>query len=208
MKKYFNLKSIILFLSVIFFMSSCKDDDKKNDDTNATNSAPNTNTAPSTNTAAAAEPKKAALTGTLDNLWVLGTEFKKLKDKKKVVFSFTFRDPDTLTLWGWQCQNNNCTDNFLDPPDLKLSKAKPSGKSYGPNVIFGNVVILKDGVKPIKDWIDKGYLNVVFVPYNDGEYIRYKIYVTNDDPRAALTALNLEDTGIETNPSPPKNNTN
>jgi hypothetical protein len=69
-------------------------------------------------------------------------------------------------------------------------------------------VILKDGIKPIKDKLGNTYQYVVFVPYNDGEYIRYKIYVTNDDPNAALTTLDLEDTGIDTNPSPPKNNSN
>jgi hypothetical protein len=206
MSKHFNFKSIALFLSVISFLSSCTGDDKKNDET--TNAATSTTTVNSTNTAVAAEPKKTALTGTLDNLWVLGTKFQELSNGKKVVFSFTFRDPDILTLWGWQCHDNNCTNNFSTNPDLQLNKGKPSAANYGPNVIFGNVVIFRDGIKAIKDKLGSTYQYVVFVPYNDGEYIRYKIYVTNDDPGAALTALNLEDTGIETNPSPPKNNAN
>jgi hypothetical protein len=48
-------------------------------------------------TVAAAAPKEAALTGTLNNLWAIATEFKDLQNNKKVVFSFTFRDPDILT---------------------------------------------------------------------------------------------------------------
>jgi len=205
MSKHFNLKGIALFLSVISFMSSCSDD-KKSEAT--TNTVASTTTAASTNNAIAEAPKKAALTGSLDNLWIEAKKFSALKDNKKVVFSFTFRDPDLLTLWGWQCQNNNCTDNFPDPPPLKLEKWSSSGESYGPNVIFGNVVIFKENVRPIKDWIDKGYKNLVFVPYNDGDYIRYKINVTKDDFKAGLTTFTLEDTGFETNPSPPKNNSN
>ena len=209
MNKHFKLSKHCLFLvSVYFLLSSCGSDDSTTADTNTamtTVSPATTDASPAT---AAAVGKAAALTGMLDNLWVSATEFKKLKDKKKVVFSFTFRDPDILTLWGWQCQNNNCTDNFLDPADLKLEKGQPSGVNYGPNVIFGNVVILKEGVKPIKDKLGNTYQYVVFVPYASGEYINYKIYVTNDNPKSALTALTLEDTGIETNPSPPKNNSN
>jgi len=206
MHKHFNLKSIFLFLSVIFFASSCNDEEKKNDDT--ANAAASTAAATSTNTATVPQPKKTALTGVLDNLWVKAADFKTLKNSKKVVFSFTFRDPDILTLWGWQCHDDNCTDNFSDNPDLKLNKGKPSSANYGPNVIFGNIVILKDGVKPIKDKLGNIYQYVVFVPYNDGDYIRYKIFITKDDPSATLTEANLEDTGIETNPSPPKNNSN
>lgn len=206
MSKHFNLKSVALILFVISFMSSCNSDDKKSDDT--TNAAVSTTTATSTNTTAVAEPKKATFTGTLDTLWVLGTNFKRLSNGKKVVFSFTFRDPDILTLWGWQCTNNNCTNNFPTNPDLQLNKGKPSGVNYGPNVILGNVVILKGDVKTIKDKIGNTYQYVVFAPYNDGEFIKYKIYVTNDDPSKTLVAFDLEDTGIETNPSPPKNNTN
>ena len=205
MSKYFNFKSIPLFLPVIFFLSSCQDEKKTDDNSN---SAASTSTATSTNTATVPEPKKAALTGTLDNLWIEAATFRALRDNKKIVFSFTFRDPDILTLWGWQCKNDNCTDNFPDPPALELKKWNPSTISYGPNVIFGNVVIFRKDVKTIMDWIDKGYNYVVFVPNNAGDYIRYDIKVTNDDPKAVTTTLTLEDTGIDTNPSPPKNNSN
>jgi len=206
MNKYFNFKSIALFFSLIFFASSCNSDDKKGDD--STNTATSTTTATTTNAAAGESKKAAALTGTLNNLWIEASKFRVLKDNKKIVFSFTFRDPDLLTLWGWQCKNDNCTDNFPDPPALELKKWNASGTSYGPNVIFGNVVIFRKDVKPIMDWIDKGYNYVVFVPYNAGDYIRYDIKVTNDDPHAESTTLTLEDTGIDTNPSPPKNNAN
>ena len=206
MRKYFNFKNIALFFSIIFLISSCNSDDKKNEET--TNSAASTTTATSTNTADAPEPKKAALTGTLDYLWAVATEFKDLQQKKKVVFSFTFRDAGVLTLWGWQCKNEQCTDEFSNTPDIEMNRWKASNAQYGPNVIFGNVVIPKDGIKPIQDWIDKGYGFVVFEPYNSGEYIKYKIKVTKDQPNATLTDLTLEDTGIETNPSPPKNNAN
>lgn len=186
-------------------MASCASDDNKSDDT--TNAAASTTTGTSTSTAPAAEPKTAALTGTLHNLWAIATEFKDLQNNKKVVFSFTFRDPDILTTWGWQCKDANCTDNFSKVPDIEMNMGQATNVQYGPNVVFGNVVILKGGVKPIKDAIDKGYQYVVFVPQMDGEFIKYKIYVTNDDPKAAFTPQALQDTGIETNPSPPKNNT-
>jgi hypothetical protein len=205
MSKHFNSKAIALFLFVISFMSSCSSDDKKNAET--TNAAANTPTGANTNTAVAAEPKKAALTGTLDTLEVEASKFANLKPNKKIVFSFTFRNPDTLTLWGWQCQDNNCTNNFLKYPDLPLIKGNPSTIQYGPNVIFGNVVIFKKGVQVIMDSIAKGYQEVVFVPANDGEYIKYRVYVRNNS-KTAVPTFTLEDTGIDTNPSPPKNNTN
>jgi len=203
MSKYFNFKSIALFFSIIFFISSCTSDDKKNEET--ANSSASMTTATSTNTTTAAEPKKEALTGTLDSLSIGAEDFSKLDDNKKVVFSFTFRNPDTLTLWGWQCRNSNCTNNFSPFPDIKLTKGKPSRTQYGPNVIFGNVVIFKKGIDVIMDSIAKGYQEVVFVPANDGEYIKYKIYVRNNT-KGAVPTFTLEDTGIETNPSPPKNN--
>jgi hypothetical protein len=205
MSKHFNFRDIVLFLFVIFIMASCASDDNKSDDT--TNATASTTTGTSTSTAPAAEPKAAALTGTLHNLWAIATEFKDLQNNKKVVFSFTFRDPDILTTWGWQCKDANCTDNFSKVPDIEMNMGQATNVQYGPNVVFGNVVILKGGVKPIKDAIDKGYQYVVFVPQMDGEFIKYKIYVTNDDPKAAFTPQALQDTGIETNPSPPKNNT-
>jgi len=204
MSKYFNFKSIALFFSIIFFISSCKDDEKKSDDT--TNAAASTTAATNTNTDVVAAPKKAALKGTLDTLKVAASKFANLKPNKKVVFSFTFRNPDTLTLWGWQCQDNNCTNNFLKSPALPLIKGNPSTIQYGPNVIFGNVVIFKKGIQVIMESIAEGYQEVVFVPANDGEYIKYKIYVRNNTKNAVPT-FTLEDTGIETNPSPPKNNT-
>jgi hypothetical protein len=88
-----------------------------------------------------------------------------------------------------------------------MTVGKESNVQLGPNAVLGNVVILKEGIEPIKKAIAKGYQYVVFVPQMDGEYIKYKIYVTNDDPRAAFAPAALQDTGIETNPSPPKNNT-
>lgn len=205
MRKHLNFKEITFFLFV-FFVSSCASDDKKSDDT--TNATASTATEASTNSAAVAEKKAAAFTGMLYNLWAIATEFKDLKDKKKVVFSFTVRDTDNLTLWGWQCQNNNCTDNFSKVPDIEMSVGAESNVQFGPNVVLGNIVILKDDVELIKKAIDKGYQNVVFVPQMDGEYIKYKIYVTNDNPaKVEFAALALQDTGVETNPSPPKNNT-
>ena len=204
MSKYFNFKSIALFFSISFFISSCSSDEKKTEET--TNLPASTTTATTINNAVASEPKRAALIGTLDTLTVEASKFSNLRPNKKVVFSFTFRNPDTLTLWGWQCQDNNCTNNFLKDPDLPLVKGKASSVQYGPNVIFGNVVIFKKGIDVIMDSIDKGYQEVVFVPANDGEYIKYKIYVRNNS-KTAIPTFTLEDTGIETNPSPPKNNT-
>ena len=195
-------------------MASCASDDNKSDDT--TSSAASTATAPSSNTAAVEKPKKGALTGSLDYLWVTMKKFEDSVDNgKKLVLSFTFRDPDILTLYGWSCKNNNCTDNFGAgyDHDITFEKGRPSGQNYGPNIIFGNVVIFRKFIETIKNKRDpqgNKYAYVVFEPHPYLDYINYKVYVTNDDPRpgAFNSGFTLEDTGVETNPSPPKNNSN
>jgi hypothetical protein len=187
-------------IALIVLLHACNTDDKNDENT----STPAT----TTDSPATVPGKEIALTGTLTNLFIETTEFVKLTNERKLVFSFTFRT-DTLTLWGWQCKNKDCDQTAFDnAPALKLTKGAVTTVTYGPNVIFGNVVIYKKDIKTIKDKIDGKYTYVVFVPSLDGEFIKYKLYATNDDPKTLNPAqiLALVDLGVDANPSPPKNN--
>ena len=206
MTRHPNLKIVSFFFSIFFLLSSCGNDDTT---TTNTNTAVTTDTAVSTDApTATAIPvvKAAALTGRLDTLWGDAAVFKNLPNGRKLVFSFTFRNPDTLTLYGWPCQNNNCTSQYATDPAIKLIKGKPTAYDYGPKVIFGNVIIDKRDVAKIKTKIGTVYNSVAFAPENDGEYVKYKVFVSIDSVESLVARkFAVEPTGIEANPSPPKN---
>jgi len=204
MNRYFNLCGTALFFIVIFSISSCKDDNDEN--TSGTNASAITSTdaTASTNTATTTTTdgqKPAALTGTLDTLWVDASEFKKLKHRK-LVFSFTFRDPDTLTLYGWTCKGAICVGSYDTDPNIKLKKGQRSNTQYGPNVIFGNIVLQGNDVDEIQKKLVAPYIYVIFIPKNMGEAIAYDIYISS--AKSFVKDFALEDTGFDANPSPPK----
>jgi len=205
MNRYFNFCGTALFFFVLLSISSCKDD--KDENTTGTNTSAITSTdatAPknAATTTATDGQKSAALTGTLDTLWIEASEFKKLK-QRKLVFSFAFRDTDTLTLYGWTCKGAICVGSYNTDPDIKLKKGQPSTVSYGPNVIFGNIVLQGDDVKEIQRKLVAPYTYVIFIPKNLGEGIAYDIYIASGKS-ALIQDFALEDTGIDANPSPPK----
>ena len=196
MTKKIKNAGIMCALAFVLLLNACKNDDKT--DTGDTTTAATTASSPTTATAT----KAATLSGLLDTLWVTAADFKNL-DNKKLVFSFTFRDPDTLTLFGWSCKGVICNGSYNTDPDIKLIKGHQSAVNYGPKVIFGNVILQANEVSTIKKKIGTTYSYVVFVPVNDGEFIRYDIYVSNDDP-SLIKVLVLDPTGVDANPSPPK----
>ncbi len=143
--------------------------------------------------------------GKLDTLYIESSTFTSLP-KGPLVFSFAFRGKDALTLYGWidkKGQGKKQPD-FNNSPDIKLLKAKASTLSYGPNVIFGNLVITKQEVEKIeKALADLKAKYVLFAPKKVGDSIAYDIYVTKDDPMA-LVKIAPDPTGVEANPTPPK----
>lgn len=204
MRKHFMFLGIAYFF-VFLLIFGCAGNDKKDDGGTTSSTTATTNTAATDAVPASTTQKGIAVAGTLNNLWVEASKFKGLPSNKKLVLSFTFRDPDILTLYGWACQNNNCTAPFLNDPSIKFENGRATNAQYGPNVIFGNVIIDARGMKTIQDKLGTKYTYVVLVPDNDKEYIKYKVFVTTDDPTKFTDAVNGEDTGIELNPSPPRN---
>ncbi len=150
------------------------------------------------------EAAVAAISGKLDTLWADTSAFRKLP-AGKTVFVFTIGGKDTLTLHGWNAKGAN-DDTFLDNPDIRLLKGKPSILAYGPGTYLGNVILQKDDLRIIKDFISTNrYKYVVFAPKKIiGEHFGYEISVTNNDLTNKMTLITLTATAITANPSPPK----
>lgn len=184
-----------IFFIPLFAMASCnQNDDKKAGNTPAADSSK----------PVLAGPVMAALTsGALDTLFIDSTAFVKL-DNEKVVFSFTFRGNDTLTLHGWSLKNN--PKQFDSLPNIKLVKARADKTlTYGLGTYFGNVVLSKKGVEDVKDALDKKHAQfVLFAPRKYGENIGYDIFVGKDNPAVLVKIFVVDPTGASTNPSPPK----
>jgi len=191
-------------------MTSCKDDNKTLE--NTTSSAASTPTAVSTNASGTAPALQL-----LDTLWVDAATFRPLPNAG-LVFSFAIPHPDTLTLYGWVCKGNagNCTGQFDTDPDLKLTEGRRSlYAGYGPIVFWENVILNKSDVSAIKAKIVT-YPNhpyVLFAPENKNGHIKYNIILSGKDPKKVTETSTLppppdEDTGIDANPSPPKNSSN
>ncbi len=187
MRRYFKLTSysFILFAAIILIASCNNGGDEKKGTENSVE-----DTSKKTPEVKQEQPKAIAIAGTLDNLWADASEFKKLPNKK-LVFSFTFRTNDTLTLYGWTCKGVICTGAYDTDPAIKLTKGQAANESYGPEVYFGNVILQGSEVHDIQKKLGATYTYVV-------------IFVSNDNPALVKTFTSV-DTGIDANPSPPKN---
>lgn len=155
------------------------------------------------------EPNNVTLKGTLDLLYVDSADFEKLVDDKRVMFCHTYQSANNLlTLAGWITKGNMGAPDSL-PPDIKLLRWKTGTISIEQNLYMGNVYIDKKQIKVIRDALRKAptYKYVVFEPQIISEHIAYKIYVSNNPPSAAgPSPTPLVDTGVEANPSPPREN--
>jgi hypothetical protein len=154
-------------------------------------------------------PALVAMSGTLDILYVDTSAFNKLEDGKRVLFCHAYRPADKLlTLDGWITKGNPSAPINL-PPDVKLLRWTTGTLTIDQNLYIGNVFIEKKDIKTIKDAYNKlpKYKYVVFEPYIASEHIVYKIHVSNDPPSPAVPSPTpFVDTGVEANPSPPRDN--
>lgn len=158
-------------------------------------------------------PALVSFTGTLDTLYVDTAAFNDLPNGRKVMFSFVYLSQDTLTLHGWTSTNScNSNDSINKKPDIQLSVWRKGTIPIKPTLYFGNVFINNQDIKNIKDKYEATVPKskyVVFAPRVEYGHILYRIYVTND-PTKPLTGgavtFNLEDTGYDANPSPPRGN--
>lgn len=201
------LKSIFLrnytffFFTIVIAIVSCNDgntDKNKLDDSTKISSAKPGGVA------------AASLTGGfLDTLWVTRATFLALTNAK-LVFSFVFGTNDTLTLHGWSIKGGGPTQ--FDPlPNIKLQKGRPGVLPYGNGTYFGNVLLGTGDVNKIQVKLNAApsAAYVVFAPQKYGNNIGYKIYLCDYNPSGPavlkVDALPPTDSGIEANPSPPKN---
>ena len=98
----------------------------------------------------------------------------------------------------------NCTGEFNHDPDLKLDKGGATEVGYGPIVFWDNLILEKKDIKSIQDKIAANILKVVFLPQNKNGHIIYRIVLTGTDKKDSAKFYS-EDTGVDANPSPPKN---
>lgn len=197
MRRLIQLSGYSLFyFAVLFLAASC------NEGTETKKSSENNNKDMSTTTIEKEEKKTTtSISGTLDTLYIDAATFKNLP-KSSLVFSFSFLTDGTQTLIGWSCKNpkGKCT-GFDTNPNVKLMKYGNTGKAYGPEINFGNVVLTKKEVKDIIAKLGSKYNYLVFIPEIKNGFINYSVQMTND--KTAIVA-GFEDTMIDANPSPPK----
>jgi len=194
---YYNLKRIS-FLCIAILIFSCKDDSKtpKTDVSIIPDNSIKDTVMP-------AAQKAAVIGGYLDTLWTDRATFDKLPNSR-YVFEITYRTNDTLTLHGWEAKGL-LGHTFSPNPDIKLEKGHASPLSYGPDIYFGNMILHNNDIKEIKKRLkDNNAQYVLFAPQITDEHIWYKIFLSNDPPSIMVKGFAVIATGIDANPSPPK----
>jgi len=198
MRKFIYQLSFISFFSwLLIVIVSCKDAKETGQ--------PGTLTISDTNnkkTVVAEAPAAALIGGTLDTLWISNTDFP--ANPEKIIFTFTIDASNELKLHGWKVKNGS---NQFDPtPNYRLTNAgQHKSSTYGPDMYFGSIVLKSSDVQTIINKIRQGnYTKVLFVPKVTDGHIGYNIFVGKDDGQQ-ISALAVDPTGTEANPSPPKN---
>ena len=145
--------------------------------------------------------------GYLDTLYMDTAAFMALQDKEKLVFSFVFEKPDSLTMYGWSTIKDS---TYKPDPNVKLKIGKPDTTAIcGSGVFFGNEILHKMQIKKIQNLLSKpGNKDkfVLFAPHISltGQ-ITYSILLSRDDPKSFVKIHQYTDPGEDLNPSPPKN---
>jgi len=196
MGTYFKSNRFSLFVSIIVFVViACnnKTDEKATGTTDTTG----------TTASETKSPVTAGLTGgILDTLFAVADSVRKLPEKK-LVFAFTFRTNDTLTIHGWSAEKDSI---FTLNPDIELQKYAPSNVSYSTGLYFGNMVLKKKGVKELQRQLQNTNIrSVLFAPrIVDVNHISYDIFLSTENPAVGEKIVNVTTTGLNANPSPPK----
>ncbi len=204
MRKKILIRQLTFVFLLLLFFASCNNPDTDAAKTNTTDSA-------GADAAPASPPQASQIAGRLDTLWMDSATFVNLGQGTRLTFRFYIDTPNNISLRGWT-GNSNSWDS---PPDVYLKTGRQSTVQYGTGSYFGNLQLSPNNYNAIKQVLDNSHSKyVVFGPVNpttgvDAGQILYKIYVTSDYPGPSSPAIVYKflvtDTGIETNPSPPKN---
>lgn len=187
MQKFFkHNRHVIVFLFAVLLLSACNSNTEEKKDSDEVTIAP---------------PKTDMLTsGLLDTLYIEKSAFLNLQGNPKLIYSFVFTSPDTLTLHGWIDKAP-----FDSLPNMKLKYFNRSLlDSYGPGTYFGNVVLRANETGKIKQALTQAMNFVLFAPKLLGNNIKYEILVTDKLRDAKAAILVVSATGAVANPSPPK----
>jgi hypothetical protein len=148
--------------------------------------------------------------GKLDTLYIGRAAFDTIQNAK-IVFSFTFAGPDSLTMHGWLYKPGGGPHKEFDSlPNFKLANSKASNYTYGIETYFGNLILSSDVYAKLKIALNDAAIKyVVFAPYKLGNNIGYKICVTKDNMSIMSVMADVDPVpDSDLNPSPPKNNAN
>lgn len=143
---------------------------------------------------------------TLDTLWMKASDFPAKRSQLAFRFFYTGK---SFTLHGWLGNPNTYNDR---PADIKLEIGRPDPTIFAGSFYFGNLIFKPKEVDDIQDAIIQHKATyVLFAPSvpaagADLAQVVYNIFITQNDPKATVTALAaIYPTGVTTNPSPPRN---
>ncbi len=188
-------KCFLLTSTIVLIVIACnnKTDEKATGTTDTT----------ATTTSETKSPVTAGLTaGYLDTLVAVADSVRKLAEKK-LVFVFTFKTNDTLTIDGWSADKDSI---FTLNPDLECKKYAPSTVNYGTGMYFGNMVLKKKAVKELQRQLQNANIkSVLFAPkVVDVNHVAYDILLSAENPMIGEKIKTATSTGLNINPSPPK----
>ena len=200
MQKYFKLSgySLTLFTAIIL-MASCNNggNEKKGSENSGTDSGKKSSGTEQV------QPKKMALIGTLDTLYIDRQAFDTITGNPKLAFSFTFTTADKLTLAGWIYHSVKKSYDSL--PNMTLENSNASVSTYDNKTYFGNVVIsAADFAKIQKKLMNASMKYVLFAPEKLGNNIKYKVFVSDKSSGFKEVVFVATPTDADLNPSPPK----
>ena len=161
-------------------------------------------------------PGLTQLKGYMDTLYVDIPTFRRLAPKnRKLVFKYYITTGGKLTLYGWRTKKDNVNNHEYDPTNELILKNGGSKLTvpYGPGSFLGGVVITKDDVDTIREYIGKNptMTFVMFEPQKDPTYaghVYYEINLTDFEPKAGSVQTLVPPVkviGAGANPSPPRN---
>jgi len=204
MSKYFKQSKLLLFTYFILMLAvSCETTEKK-DEPGSPADVENGDTGKG-------KVVSSFTGGRLDTLYIDKKVFDTIQSAK-ILFSFTFVGPDSLTMHGWLDKPGGGPNHkeFDSLPNFKLANSKASSYTYGIGTYFGNLILSSAAYAKLKQALnDAAIKNVVFAPFKLGNNIGYKICVTKGD-MSIMSEVAVVDPvpDSELNPSPPKNNAN